>query len=254
MDLVDQRQLAGLRLLPLAVPALELPLDVVLLLAEVAEADGVGVDGVDLGHRVGDGVAGVAARLGADRRGGGLVAEHEPVDEGHHVERRAVHLVVGAEAEGGRDRHVGGTEGGDDLVLAAHVVGGGEHVAERRAAQHEAGAVGVGDAVGEVGVPAGDEIEGERALRAVDVRLEPLGDPRDVDTLDLGHHPSSPGARRPRWARVPPPVHCHPCRSTSPTPPSPPRWWSGRSRCPWWSTCGRSGAARARRSARSSRR
>ena len=118
VDLVDQRQLTGLRLLPLPVPALQLPLDVVLLLAEVTQADSVGVDGMDLGHRVGDGAAGVAARLGGDRGGGGLVAEDEPVDEGHDVERRAVHLVIGAEPERRRDGHVRGTEGGDDLVLA----------------------------------------------------------------------------------------------------------------------------------------
>ena len=40
-------QLAGLRLLELAVPALELARDVALVAAEVAEADGVDVDGVD---------------------------------------------------------------------------------------------------------------------------------------------------------------------------------------------------------------
>ena len=68
--------------------------------------------------------------------GGGRVAQHEAVDELHHVERRAVHGVVGAEPERRRHGDVGGSEGGDDLVLAAHVVGGGEHVAERRAAQH----------------------------------------------------------------------------------------------------------------------
>ena len=56
----------------------------------------------------------------------------EPVDETHDVEGSPVHLVIGAEPEGRRDRHVGGSEGGDDLVLAAHVVRGGEHVAERR--------------------------------------------------------------------------------------------------------------------------
>ena len=57
MDLVDERQLAGLRLLPLALPALQLPLDVGLLAAELAEADLVGIDLVDRDQRVDDALA-----------------------------------------------------------------------------------------------------------------------------------------------------------------------------------------------------
>ena len=44
-------------------------------------------------------------------------------------------------------------------MLAAHVVGGGEPLAERRAAQRPAVAGGVADPVGEVGAPAGDPLE-----------------------------------------------------------------------------------------------
>ena len=47
-------------------------------------------------------------------------------------------------------------------MLAAHVVGGGQHLAERRAAQHPGVPGGVGDPVGEVGVAAGDELEAQR--------------------------------------------------------------------------------------------
>ncbi len=43
VDVVDQLQLARLRLLPLAVPALELARDVVLLLSQLAESDRVGL-------------------------------------------------------------------------------------------------------------------------------------------------------------------------------------------------------------------
>ena len=57
VDLVDHLELACLRLLPLAVPALQLALDVGLLAAELAEADRVGVDGVDLDQRVDDPLA-----------------------------------------------------------------------------------------------------------------------------------------------------------------------------------------------------
>ena len=47
MDLVDQRQLAGVLLLPLALPAVQLAGDVVLFFAQLAEADPVGIDLVD---------------------------------------------------------------------------------------------------------------------------------------------------------------------------------------------------------------
>ena len=55
VDLVDGRNLAPLcrrRLLELAVPPLELTFDVALAAAEVAEADGVDVDGVERGQDV----------------------------------------------------------------------------------------------------------------------------------------------------------------------------------------------------------
>ena len=72
----------------------------------------------------------------------GAVAHDVPVDEAHHVERRAVDGVVVAQAERRRHGHGRALQPGDDAVLAAHVVGAGEHVAERRAAQHERRAVG----------------------------------------------------------------------------------------------------------------
>ena len=53
VDPVDRRQLARLRALPLTVPATQLARDVVLLAAEVAEPDRVGVDGVNRGQGVG---------------------------------------------------------------------------------------------------------------------------------------------------------------------------------------------------------
>ena len=56
-DVLDQRQLPGPRALPLALPAVELAGDVVLLLAELAEPDLVGVDRVDRDERVDDALA-----------------------------------------------------------------------------------------------------------------------------------------------------------------------------------------------------
>ncbi len=74
-------------------------------------------------------------------------------------------------------------------MLATHVVGARQHVAERRAAEDEARSVGAGDAIGEVRMAAGDGGELERCPGAGDVGDEPLGDAADVDPvhLDLGH-------------------------------------------------------------------
>ena len=125
---------------------------------------------------------------------------------------------------------------------------------------------------------AGDELERQRARRRPGTcSLEPRGDLVDVDAFDLliaGHSAALPGAGRPSdrspstcrppsGPRRPCPVRCnrvgHPYRgcpwlSTSPTPPSRPRCSSAPSRRPSWSTCGRRGAVRAARSARSSSR
>ncbi len=62
-------------------------------------------------------------------------------------------------------------------MLARHVVGGAEPLAERRPAQRPAAPGGVGDAVGQVRVAAGDPLEGERGLGARHVRGEPGLDP-----------------------------------------------------------------------------
>ena len=139
-------ELAGLRLLPLRVPPLHLPLDVALFAAELAEAHRVRVDVVDHREHVDEVFPRAAARVGVERVAHGVgVAKDVPVDEPHHVERRAVHVDVVTEAERGSDRHVGRPERRDDAVLAAHVVRGRQHMAERRPSEHTARALRIGD-------------------------------------------------------------------------------------------------------------
>ena len=143
MDPVDRRQVARLALVPLAVPALELAGDVALVAPEVAQPGGVDVDGVDRRHRVDQRAAGVRPARRVERRLGLLaVAQDGAVDEAHRVERRVVDRRVVAEAEDRRhgDRRI--LEPRDHAVLAAHVVGAGEDVAERWPAEDEALPVG----------------------------------------------------------------------------------------------------------------
>ena len=139
VHLVDGRHAAPRlrrRRLELAVPALELSLDVALVTRQVGKPDRLKVDGVYRGERVDDRLADAAALLGREhllgRRG---VAHDRSLDELHDVERCAVDGVVRAQADGHRHRYRGGAERGDEAMLAGHVVGGGEHVAHRRSTQ-----------------------------------------------------------------------------------------------------------------------
>ena len=79
---------------------------------------------------------------------------------------------------------VGRADGGDDPVLARHVVGGGQHRTGRGPAQDESASVRVGDGEREVGTSTGDHRELEGRDRTVDVVDEPGGDAVVVDAVD----------------------------------------------------------------------
>ena len=194
VDLREHRQLPRLGLLELGVPALQLTFDVPLFAGQGAEADTIGVDGVqpaeDVDQVLGDGSP-RRRRIGL---GVGDRGQHDAGHEGHHVERRADHRDVVAVAEGLGDRDVGRRQGGDDAVLATHVVGGVQHVAERGTAQHELAPNGIDHPVGQVGATAGDELERQRGDDIGDVLDDPLGGPTDVDAQVVAH-------RHPSWIR-----------------------------------------------------
>ena len=52
MDRLDHRQLARLRLVPHAPHALDLTREMILARTEIAEADGIDVDAMHVGHRI----------------------------------------------------------------------------------------------------------------------------------------------------------------------------------------------------------
>ena len=84
--------------LVVGVPAAQLADDVPLLAAQVAQPDGVRVDGVDLGQGVDQGQAGLAASRPVEGFPGlRLAAGDDPVDEAHDVERGAVDRLVDAQ-------------------------------------------------------------------------------------------------------------------------------------------------------------
>ncbi len=179
---VDEVEFTRLALVPLAVPTLQLTFDVSVVAAEVGEARLFQVDGVDRRHRVDDRTARRTLGLfGEDGVGRCPIAQHVAVDEAHDVERRLVDRQVVAVPLDRWHRHRRRLQAGEDAMFATHVVGAGQYVAERRATQHEARAVGTGDAVRQVGVPAGDRVEPERCDGTGDARDQPVGDALDVD-------------------------------------------------------------------------
>ena len=97
-----------LHLFVLPAPALELALDVPLVPPEVTEPDRVGVDVVQRGQRVGHLVAhGPPGRLVERGLRLGRAAQDVALDELHDVEGALVDRLVGAEADGDRDRDPG---------------------------------------------------------------------------------------------------------------------------------------------------
>ena len=63
MDFLHGRELAGLGLLPLGLPALQLACQVGLLASEISETDLVGIEPVQIGEHLDDGVADPVALL-----------------------------------------------------------------------------------------------------------------------------------------------------------------------------------------------
>ena len=99
-----------------------------------------------------------------------------------------MHVRVGAEQHGARHRHRAVGQRAEHPVLAAHVVRGGQHVPERRPAQHPA----VAQLVGEVRPAAGDQARGQRHRpRAVPAPPSP-----GTRTAGRDPAPEDSGARR----------------------------------------------------------
>ena len=111
------------------------------------------------------------------------IVQHIALDERHDVEGRVVHLGIAAQGNRLRHRHIGIPEPKDNLVLPAHVVGALQYMPERRPAQHPGGTRPIGEAVGQVGVSAGDQGKLQWRFQILETRREPLGDPLFVDAF-----------------------------------------------------------------------
>ena len=156
--------------------------------SEVAETDRLVVDRVEAREHVDERVAAPPRVLGREPRHVVGRTQDPSVDAFHHVEGRAVHVVVLAQGVDARHGHVGGCQRGDHAVLARHVVRGRDDVTERRAPQHPC-ACAVGDGVREVGATAGDELGVQwRAGGTGNVLGEPRRESLEIETFGCFVH------------------------------------------------------------------
>ena len=151
MDLVDHRGLAHCDRLDLSDPASQLAVDESARSAQIGQADGIDIDGMDGSQCVDRAEGAIAAvlgrdrlplRRGIDRESGAVIHEHEG-----HVED----LGVIDDVEDRRHRHAAVVECGHDPPFTADVVSTPALVTQRRTAQNPAGAAVDEDGEREVG-------------------------------------------------------------------------------------------------------
>ena len=183
MDLVHHGQLARLRLLPLALPAPQLPLDISLLAPELTQPDLVGINPMDCDQCVDHPLADRSALVLREGRCVVRRSQDRALDEAHHVEGRAVDVLVLAEPDDGRHGDGSLLQGGDHAVLAAHVVGGAEPLAERGTAERPGVAGRVPHPEGHVRAAPGDPVEAQWQLDLRHVRPEPALHAGAIDPL-----------------------------------------------------------------------
>jgi len=150
---------AGATGLPLGGPAPQLPLDVAVGAAEVAQAGRVEVDLVDPGEDVDELLRQGPTLCRAELGGLVRLAVDDAVDLGHGVERRTDDVGVVAQREHPRHRDVSGAQGGHHTVLPRHVVCARQQLPERGSSDDDR-VLPAADAVGQVGQAAGDDLGG----------------------------------------------------------------------------------------------
>ena len=184
-------------------PGVDLALHIALGLAQVAQAHGGGVEGVELGQGVDEGEGEVAAlRLRRPVLDVLHRVEGMPVQEVHDVEMGPGDRRVLAVGEGAGRRDGSILKGREDPELPAHVVGLGQEFTEGRAADYGLPAPGVGQPPGQVGVAAGQAhpVEGAGQLRTV--RRQPgLDDGAIISGNGVCRSGGFGHGLRPRWRK-----------------------------------------------------
>ena len=185
---LDQPVVAGhlpcVRQLPLPLPSGKLPGQVSLRAPEPGQPGGGDVHAVDRREHLDQPVRELP-RLGR-REPLAILAgtQHHAVHEVHQVERRADDAGVVADGNRCRHRDVGAVQRGQHPELSGHVMGGRQHVPERRAPQHQPGTAKV-NAVGEVRATACYQLDARQVAACYAVGAEPSGQLGTVNSWNV---------------------------------------------------------------------
>ena len=125
-DPIDQRDLAGLRLLPLPRPAFDLPLYIAASPGQITQPNGIDVNAMQCAQGVNEFMAHPGSNLWRKRSTDFDVAHDHAIEEVHHVKVAPVDRLVLTQPNHARHRHWAVAQGMHEPVLACHVVGAGQ--------------------------------------------------------------------------------------------------------------------------------
>src|SRR6185312_10609058 len=180
-QLLDFRNVLGLRGAVLLGPAVDLAREIISGAAEISEADLFGIEIVQMRQRLDLAREDFPTRLRRLARQRGI-PEHAALFHRHDVEGGADHAVVGAERIGARHRKALLGQRGDDAELAVDRMRRRQQFAERLAAHHvrTAGRI---EPIGRVGLAALELQDGQRALIAFDIPCHPAVEADLIDPM-----------------------------------------------------------------------
>ena len=182
-QLVDRRQIPRARLLPLAMPALQLSRGVGPVAREGYQSGGLQIHGVDAREGFDEREANRATACGGQRPRRRLVVEHKSLHVLHRQHRYVAELALG-EADETRYGHGRRLKRGEDPALACDIVRGGQQMPQRRASQYVAAAVGICHEEGQVRMPMADAGALQGRARIETEREQPRIDSIEVESDD----------------------------------------------------------------------
>ncbi len=170
----------------LLAPSADLPVEIVAGFAVPREAALGKLDGVqgrdDAVHLVVN-----LAALGGSHPGQGLVPQHTPLHEFHHIERAANDRLVFAQAVHARHRDIGAPQAPHHRKLALDRVRGGQELGDRAGlGPHDVALCGRYELVSGVGLSALEHLYRERAGETFEVFFQPVRERSGIERVLVG--------------------------------------------------------------------
>ena len=178
---VEIRAVLGPALLELAAPPLQLPRRVGLPRSQVTQAHGVDINDVDLRQGPSQFETETSAYFGGELARGLLIVDDGSLDMFHDDDGDIGDRGILTDSDGGRHRHSGRLQCGDDPKLAGHVMGRGEEMSQRGPTGDPGPARLVVDTVGEIRLPLTHTGTAERTGHRFARVPHPAGQARQIE-------------------------------------------------------------------------